>query len=391
MQRVFLKKGREGPVLKGHPWIFSGAIERIEGVSDSPGVVDILDGRGSWLARGVYNPKSQIRVRVLAWEKEEIDKAFFTRRIAQAAALRESHFSPATNAYRLINGEGDFLPGLVVDRYADFLVCQFFTAGIDSLKHTVIEALFELFPTMGIYERSEGGVREEEGLPAATGVLKGEEPSDLIEIKENDIKFLVDLRGGQKTGFFLDQRDHRLLLSSLARDKVVLNCFAYTGGFSLYALRGEAREVFSLESSRPALELARQNLRLNGLSSPEDHWIKADAFSYLKRCRMEFDIVVLDPPSLAHRRSDVEPAAGSYKFLNLHALRILKAGGLLMTFSCSPHVTSDLFQKIVFGAAVDARRKVRLLKKLGHPIDHPVSLHHLEGEYLKGLLLQLLE
>jgi len=391
LRRVFLKKGREGPFLKGHPWIFSGAIERTEDGSDVPGVTDVIDSQGSWIARGLYNPKSQIRVRIFTWEKEEIDKAFFIRRISQAAALRESHLSSATDAYRLVNGEGDFLPGLVVDRYANFLVCQFFTAGIDFLKATVIEALFEIFPAMGIYERSEGGVREEEGLPAATGVLKGEEPPDLIEIKENDLKFLVDVRSGQKTGFFLDQRDHRLLLSSLAPDKMILNCFAYTGGFTIYALAGKAREVISVESSRPALELAERNVRLNGFSSPQNHWIKADAFSYLKGSRTEFDIVVLDPPSLAHRRADVEPAAGSYKFLNLHSFRLIKPGGLLITFSCSPHLSSDLFQKIVFGAAVDAGRKVQALKRLGHPIDHAVSLHHPEGEYLKGLLLRVLE
>lgn len=391
MQKVFLKKGREGPVLKRHPWIFSGAIERLEDDSEVATVTDVFDSRGNWLARGLYNPRSQIRVRILTWEKEEIDQPFFTRRLSRAAAVREGHLSSSTNAYRLVNGEGDFLPGLAIDRYDDFLVCQFFTAGMDHLKRLVSDSLSGLFQVRGIYERSEGGVREREGLPPATGVLIGEEPPDLIQIEENQLKFLVDLRKGQKTGFFLDQRDNRFLLSSLSRDKVILNCFAYTGAFAAYALRGGAKKVISVESSRSALELAKRTFDLNGLSVTEQELLKADAFSYLKGCKTEFDIVVLDPPSLAQRRTDVAAASGSYKFLNLHALRVLKPGGLLLTFCCSQHLSLDLFQKIIFGAAVDSGRKVQILKRVGHPLDHPVSLHHPEGEYLKGLLLNVLE
>lgn len=363
----------------------------MEGGSDTAGVTDVLDSQGNWLARGLYNPKSQIRVRILTWQQEEIAQLFFTRRFSQAAALREKHLIAFTNAYRLVNGEGDFLPGLVVDRYADFLVAQFFTAGMDHLKGVVVGSLARIFPLRGIYERSEGAVREEEGLPPAVGVLTGDEPPDLIQIEESQLKFLVDVRKGQKTGFFLDQRDNRLLLSSLGLGKVILNCFAYTGAFAAYALRGGARQVISVESSRPALELAKQILDLNDLSVSEQDLVKADAFSYLKGCRREFDIVVLDPPSLAQRRGDVAAASGSYKFLNLHALRVLKPGGLLLTFCCSQHLSLDLFQKIIFGAAVDSARKVQILKRVGHPLDHPVSLHHPEGEYLKGLLLNVLE
>ncbi|MGH7772901.1 MAG: class I SAM-dependent rRNA methyltransferase [Candidatus Binatia bacterium] len=391
MLKVFLKKGREGPVLKGHPWLFSGAIERVEDGSETAGVTDVLDGQGNLLARGLYSPRSQIRVRILTLQQEEIDKAFFTRRLSQAAAIRERHLSSSTDGYRLVNGEGDFLPGLVVDRYGDFFVCQFFTAGMDSLRGLVVDSLSSLFPTRGIYERSEGGAREEEGLPPAVGVLTGEEPPELITIHENRLKFLVDVRKGQKTGFFLDQRESRFFLSSLARDKKILNCFAYTAAFAAYALRGGARQVISVESSGSALELAKRNFEVNGLSVSEGSLIKADAFSYLKGCTREFDIGVLDPPSLAHRRSDVAAASGSYKFLNLHALRVLKPGGHLLTFCCSQHLSMEIFQKIVFGAAVDSGRKVQILKRLGHPLDHPVSLHHPEGEYLKGLLLNVLD
>jgi 23S rRNA (cytosine1962-C5)-methyltransferase len=388
---VYLKKGREKPVLSGHPWIFSGAVEKVEGESDHADLADVYDYKTTWLARGLYNPKSQIRVRVLTWEKEEIDAAFFSRRLSQAAALREQLPSPSTDSYRLVNGEGDFLPGLVVDRYGEFLICQFYTAGIDALKAVVVEALATLFKPRGVYDHSEGGVRDEEGLPPSVGVVTGEEPPEVIRIQENGISFLVDIRKGQKTGFFLDQRDNRALLATLARDKTVLNCFAYTGGFSAYALKAGARRVVSVESSKPALELARRSFDLNSFSVGEGDLLRADAFSYLKNSTEAFDIIVLDPPSLAPRRGDVEAAAGGYKFLNLHALRLLEPGGLLFTFSCSSHISSDLFQKIVFGAAVDAGRRVQIVKRLGHAPDHPVSLHHPEGEYLKGLLLKVLE
>ena len=391
MPNVFLKKGREGPILRGHPWIFSGAIERTDGDSASGPFTDVFDSRGNWLARGLYNPKSQIRVRVLTWEKEEIDSSFFSRRLSQAAALRAGLLPSSTDGYRLVNGEGDFLPGLVIDRYADFFVCQFYTAGIDGLKSVVADALSALFKPKGVYERSEGGVRDEEELPPSVGVLAGEEPPELIEMTENGLKFLVDVRAGQKTGFFLDQRDNRALLSLLTREMRVLNCFGYSGAFAAYALQGGARQVISVDTSRAALELAQQTFDLNGFSTAAYELTRADVFSYLKNSTDEFDILVLDPPSLAHRRGDVEAAAGSYKFLNLHALRLLHPGGLLFTFSCSQHLSLDLFQKIVFGAAVDARRKVQLIKRVGHPPDHPVSLHHPEGEYLKGLLLKVLE
>jgi 23S rRNA (cytosine1962-C5)-methyltransferase len=391
MRAVWLKKAREAPVLRGHPWVFSGAVERTEGNADAAGLTDVFDHQARWIARGFYSPKSQIRVRVLTWKDEAIDRGFFHRRISQAWALREKHLAAATNAYRLLNGEGDFVPGLIIDRYADFLVCQFFTAGIEGCKDLVVESLRDLMSPRGVFEKSEGRVRKEEGLDPAVGVLAGEAPPEIISMEENGFKFAIDVRQGQKTGFFLDQRDNRSFLSSVARSQRLLNCFAYSGAFSVYAYGGGAKEVVSLDSSRPALELARQNLELNGVPSDRQNLIKADAFSYLKETRSTFDIVILDPPSLAHNRADLEAAAGGYKFLNLHALRILKSGGLLFTFSCSQHLSSELFQKVVFGAAVDARRKVAMIKRLGHSIDHPVSLHHPEGEYLKGLVLRVLD
>jgi 23S rRNA (cytosine1962-C5)-methyltransferase len=299
--------------------------------------------------------------------------------------------SRATNAYRLINGEGDFLPGLVVDRYGDFLVCQFFTSGMELLKETVVDCLAAMTSAKGIFERSEGRARSEEGLEPSVGTLWGEPPPELLRIEEHGLQFVVDLRHGQKTGFFLDQRENRQFLSSLAQHATVLNCFSYSGAFSVYALRGGAREVISLDSSRPALELAEQNLALNGFEGAAAELIQGDAFAYLKESQSLFDFIVLDPPSLAHKRSDITAATGGYKYLNLHALRHLKPGGILFTFSCSQHISLDLFQKVVFGAAVDAGRKVTVLKRLGQALDHPVSLHHPEGEYLKGLALNVLD
>jgi 23S rRNA (cytosine1962-C5)-methyltransferase len=391
MLQIHLKKDREVPVLRGHPWIFSGAIERADGDQDNAGVADVYDHGKNWIARGLYSPKSQIRVRVLTWEKETIDQNFFLRRFTRALSLREKYLARSTNAYRLINAEGDFLPGLIVDRYGDFFVCQFFTAGMDLFKEDIVSALSALALTKGIFERSEGRVRDEEGLKPAAGVLAGDAPPDLITVEENRFKFLVDVRRGQKTGFFLDQRDSRGFLSTAARDRAVLNSFSYSGAFSVYAFGGGAREVVSFDSSLPALELAEKNLALNGFAESPGELLKGDAFAYLKEADRKFDLIVLDPPSLAHKRSDVSAATGGYKFLNLHALKHLNPGGLLLTFSCSQHLSIDLFQKVVFGAAVDATRKVSIVKRLGQPADHPISLHHPEGEYLKGLALRVLD
>jgi 23S rRNA (cytosine1962-C5)-methyltransferase len=390
MLKVYLKQGRDRPMRNGHPWIFSGAIEVIEGNPGAADIADVFDSDKRWIARGLLSPGSQIRVRVLTWQKEEIDRAFFSRRLSHALAIREG-LCERTNAYRIVNGEGDFLPGLIVDRYNEFLVCQFFTAGMDYFKPLIIDSLSSLLAVKGVFEKSEGRVRDEEGIEPSVGVLAGEPPPESITIEENGFQFLVDVRRGQKTGFFLDQRDNRAFLSTIAREKTILNCFAYSGAFSVYALGGGAKEVVSLDSSRPALELAERNLAVNGLEIGSSELLKGDAFTYLKECDTAFDIIVLDPPSLARKRGDVDAATGGYKFLNLHALRHVRAGGFLLTFSCSQHLSIDLFQKVVFGAAVDAGRKVTILKRLGQPIDHPVSLHHPEGEYLKGLALRVLD
>jgi 23S rRNA (cytosine1962-C5)-methyltransferase len=390
MQRVYLKRGRDRPVRNGHPWIFSGAIEVIDVNPDAAGIADVFDSEKRWIARGLFSPGSQIRVRVLTWQKEEIDRAFFSRRLSQALSVREK-LREITNAYRVVNGEGDFLPGLIVDRYGEFLVCQFFTAGMDFLKPLVLDSLSRLLTVKGVFEKSEGRVRDEEGIKPSVGVLGGEPPPETITIEENGFKFAVDVKRGQKTGFFLDQRDNRSFLSTVVREKKILDCFSYSGAFSVYALAGGAKEIVSLDSSRPALELAERNLALNGFEVGGSELLKGDAFTYLKECDIAFDVIVLDPPSLARKRGDIAAATGGYKFLNLHALQHVRPGGFLLTFSCSQHLSIELFQKVVFGAAIDAGRKVAVLKRLGQPVDHPVSLHHPEGEYLKGLVLRVLD
>jgi 23S rRNA (cytosine1962-C5)-methyltransferase len=391
MIHVYLKSGRERPVLNGHPWIFSGAIENVDGPAEASGIADIFDSKKNWLGRGLYNQKSQIRVRLLTWQQESIDGDFFARRLRRALAWRKRHLAGSTTAYRIVNGEGDFLPGLIVDRYDSFLVCQFFTAGMALFREDIIECLGSFDGIAGVFERSEGRVGGEEGLEPAVGARSGEAPPEKITIEENGYKFWVDIRRGQKTGFFLDQRDSRVFLAGVARDRAVLNCFSFTGAFSIYACAGGAKEVVTLDSSMAALELAEQNLDLNGFASAPGEILKGDAFAYLKEIDKTFDLIILDPPSLAHKRADLDAATGGYKFLNLHALRHLNPGGMLLTFSCSQHLSIDLFQKVVFGAAVDARRRVAVIRRLSQPLDHPFSLHHPEGEYLKGLALIALD
>jgi 23S rRNA (cytosine1962-C5)-methyltransferase len=384
---VTLKPGREGPVIAGHPWVFSGAIARIEGENLAGSLAQVVAADGRAIGVGYLNPRCSIAVRMLSREQEEIDARFIRKRLAAALALRRAVVPPDATGYRLVNGEGDFLPGVIVDVYGPFIVCQCLTAGADVLKPLVVEALVDLLSPRGIYEKSEGGVRQEEGLANTAGLLWGEAPPALVEIQEHGCQFLIDIRGGQKTGFFLDQRENRALARTLAPGKRVLNGFAYTGGFGIAAARGGARQVVSVDSSEAALHLARQNWQRNGLSSAQGQFVQADMFSYLRESSGPFDLIVLDPPPFIRRRQDAKAGIKGYKEINIQALRLLAEGGQLLTFSCSQHLsTVDFFQTVRFAAA-DARRNVRVLKHLGPAADHPVSLAHPEGAYLKGLWL----
>jgi 23S rRNA (cytosine1962-C5)-methyltransferase len=390
---VILKPGREKPVQNRHPWIFSGAIRHIEGTVEDGDLVHVTDSRGQYLATGYLNRRSQIVVRLLTWDpNEEVDTAFWRRRLARAiegrARLSED---PATDAFRLVHAEADGLPGLVVDRYGDWLVAQCLTMGMARRRDEIVSILAGSAGTLrGIYARDDADVRRKEGLVLEMGLLWGEEPPDLVEVVEQGHRFLVDVRLGHKTGFYLDQRENRQKASTVCADAEVLNVFAYTGGFGVYAGLAGARSVVNVDSSAEALSLAERNLALNDCKPQE--MIAGDAFQILRDYRDQgqgFDVVILDPPKFATSKAQIMDASRGYKDINLLALQLLRPGGYLVTFSCSGLVSADLFQKIVFGASVDAERDVQILERLDQGSDHPVLLTFPESAYLKGLLCRV--
>lgn len=395
MATLILKKGRAKPVLQHHPWVFSGAIARIEGEALDGDLVEVRDAGGNFLARGTLNRRSQITVRLLSWvEDEVIDGDFWRARLAQAIAGRQALASdPGTTAYRLVNAEADLLPGLIVDRYDDILVVQFLTLGMDVRKREIVPLLAELVRPRGIYERCDAEMRAKEGLPSQEGCLWGEEPPDLLQITENGLRFWVDVKGGQKTGFYLDQRENRRRAQAYCQGQTVLNAFAYTGGFAVYAAAVGAKRITNVDSSAEALDLARRNVALNGFSARDDEFVQGDVFRVLRDYRdlgRSFDVVILDPPKFAHTQSQVKRAARGYKDVNLLASQLLRPGGALVTFSCSGLISADLFQKIVFGAGVDAGRDVQIAERLSQGPDHPVLLSFPESQYLKGLVCRVL-
>jgi 23S rRNA (cytosine1962-C5)-methyltransferase len=388
--RLVLKPGREKSLRHRHPWVFSGAIERVEGEPGLGETVTVAAHDGAFLARAAYNAQSQIRAR--AWtfdERERVGEAFLRARLA-ASLARRSLVAPGSDALRLVHGESDGLPGLVVDRYAGTAVVQILAAGAERWRDAWGPMIAELANLKNVYERSDAEVRTLEGLPPRTGPLHGGAPGE-VRIVEDGIAYEVDVAHGQKTGFYLDQRDNRALAATLAADADVLNGFCYTGGFSLAALKGGARHVVSVDTSEEALASARRNLATNALDAARAEWIGADVFAYLRKLRDQgrrFGLIVLDPPKFAPTEKHVARAARAYKDINLWAMKLLAPRGHLLTFSCSGAVSPDLFQKIVAGAAADAKADVQIRRHLGPGIDHPVSIHFPEGEYLKGLWLQ---
>ena len=344
---------------------------------------------GQFLGVGHLNPRSQIIVRLLSQKREELNRHFYEERISRAAAWRERGFRKKTNAFRIVNGEGDFLPGLTIDRYGEVLVLQCLTAGMERLKGLLIDLLVSLFHPESLYERSDAATRKEEGLQEVSGLLYGKELPDGVEIEEGLCRLKVDIKKGQKTGFYLDQRENRMSLRGLTEGKRILDCFSYTGGFSIHAGLTGAEEVTLIDSSEEALRIAEGHFHLNRLDRLPRRLIRGDTFEVMRSLQQEYDIVILDPPPFAKKKSHLPKASRGYKDLNLQAFRLLKEGGLLFTFSCSHHMSWDLFQKIVFSAAVDAAKKIQVLGRRGHPIDHPVDLCHPEGEYLKGLVCRV--
>jgi 23S rRNA (cytosine1962-C5)-methyltransferase len=388
MRTVTLKPGREAPVRAGHPWIFSGAIASgLDGAEPGEAVRVTATG-GAFVAAGYANPRTAIAVRVLTLDDEPVDAALVLRRIDDALALRRAVVPAETTAYRVVNGEGDRLPGIVVDRYGEHLVCQMLTAGAARLVAPLVEALQTRLAPRGIYERSEGGVRAEEGIGGTRGVLAGEEPPARVVVTEQGMRLVADLLHGQKTGLFLDQRDNRGRVRMLARGTRVLNAFGYTGGFAVAAALGGAAHVVSVDTSRPALELGEAAWAANGLPPDAATWIEGDVFEYLRAARDRFDVIVLDPPPFVRRRRDLASGLRGYKDVNLQALRRLAGGGWLLTCSCSQHLDRAAFRHVVAAAASDAGRAMQLVEEHGHPPDHPTALSHPEGEYLKALLLR---
>ena len=393
MPEIILNAGREKSVLRHHPWIFSGAIKRVAGNPHPGETVDVVSSQGEFLARAAYNPKSNIAGRIWTWDASElVDQGFFEQRIGQAFGAREniSGFINA-DALRLIHGESDGLPGLVLDRYGDIFVVQFLTAGIEFWKDAILDILIRKKAAAAIYERSDVDVRQLEGLPLSNGILYGDMPTNPIVINENDAKFKVDIINGHKTGFYLDQRDNRLLARHISAGKTVLDCFSYTGGFAVNSLLGDAESVILVDSSADALDIAKGNIELNNLPLDRVKFIEQDVFKYLRALRdsgQTFDLVILDPPKFAPTAAQVERAARGYKDINLLAFKVLKPGGSLLTFSCSGGVSEDLFQKIVTGAMLDAECDAVIFKRLHQACDHPVALNFPEGAYLKGFLIQ---
>lgn len=388
--KIILKKGREKPLLRGHPWVFSGAVAKVEGDVSPGDLGEVYSMEGHCLGMGHLNPHSQIVCRLLTRRKEEITRDFFKDRISEATVLRKWRLSGKSNAYRVINGEGDFLPGLIVDRYGDVLVLQCLTAGMERLKGLLSDLLVELFLPQSLYERSDAAGRKEEGLSEKSGLLYGKDVPDRIEIEEEGCRFNVNVKRGQKTGFYLDQRENRLALKELSDGKKVLDCFCYTGAFSIQAALGGAKEATLIDSSEEALEGAEEHFNLNELGKIPRRLIRGKAFEILRSLDQGYDIILLDPPPFAKKKGHLPGASRGYKDLNLQAFRLLIKEGLLFTFSCSHHMSWDLFQKIVFSAAVDSGKKVQLLGRMGHPVDHPIDLCHPEGEYLKGLICRVL-
>lgn len=401
-----LKPGREKSLLRHHPWIFSGAVSRVEGAPEFGETVQVQDVHGNFLAWAAYSPQSQIRGRVWSWNPDDvIDREFFRQRLAQSILARTMstsystlpsspawHPSIDTNALRLVHAESDGLPGLILDRYGDTLVMQVLAAGAEAWRETLADLSLELTGAVRIYERSDVEARKQEGLTLRTGVLRGDQPPLRQLIHEGDRQFFVDVYQGHKTGFYLDQRLNRFRVNQLAANRDTLDCFTYSGGFAIQALLGGAKSVVAIDASADALALARENLALNKLAMDKVEWIEGDVFHVLRSfrdARRSFDMIILDPPKFAQTSAQVERAARGYKDINLLAFKLLRSGGLLVTFSCSGGVSQELFQKIVAGAALDAGVQAMILEYLHQAPDHPVALNFPEGSYLKGFVIRV--
>ncbi|WP_129716818.1 class I SAM-dependent rRNA methyltransferase [Pedobacter sp. SYP-B3415] len=394
MVEVILKKGKEKAAIQRHPWVFSGAVEKIKGSPEDGDVIRLVAFDKEFLGYGFFNSRSRIAVRLMEWNEErQIDDTWFESRVAQAVSARRSLLNDQTDTCRIVFSEADFLPGLIVDKYGDFLSLQILSAGMEKKKSLLINILVKELQPKGIFDKSDASAREHEGLSAGTGLLWGAQPPEFLPVKENGIVYHVNIAEGQKSGFYCDQRENRLLLSGYAKDKDVLDCFSYSGGFSLNSLKQGAARVTSVDSSALAIETLRQNVQLNNLDLSRSESIQSDVNKQLRAFRdagRTFDIIVLDPPKYAPSRSALDRAARAYKDLNRLGMLLLNQGGLLATFSCSGAVDIETFKQIIAWAALDAGKEVQVIRQFTQPEDHPVRLSFPEGEYLKGLLVRVL-
>lgn len=389
MSKIILKPGKDKSVFRYHPWIFSGAIAKMDKDIQEGDVVNVYNPDNTFLATGHYQVGS-IAVRILSFEEREIDLGFWKERIAQTCQARKTIGllgSPDTNAFRLIHGEGDELPGLVVDYYAGVAVVQFHSVGMYLQRETIAQALLEVMggQLTAIYDKSESTLPHKADIEPQNGYLYGK--ADNFIASENGLKFNVDWLEGQKTGFFIDQRENRHLLEKYAKDKDVLNMFCYTGGFSFYAMRGGAHSVHSVDVSARAIEVANRNVELNFPGDPRHQAFAEEAFRFLDKSYHKYDLIVLDPPAFAKHQNVLNNAIQGYKKLNRKGIEAVKPGGIIFTFSCSQVITKDIFRQTVFTAAANTGRKVKILHQLTQPADHPISIYHPEGDYLKGLVL----
>ncbi|MGF1721061.1 class I SAM-dependent methyltransferase [Vibrio kyushuensis] len=393
---IYLVKGRDKSLRRKHPWVFSRGIQRVEGDPQSGETVDVYANDGKWLAKAAYSPTSQIRARVWSFEKRDIDKAFFVEKIQQAQLLRDDIIErDGLTGYRLIAAESDSLPGITIDKFQNYLVCQLLSAGAEHNKSILVEALLECFPECNIYERSDVAVRKKEGLEQTVGVLHGDTPPESVIIEENGVKISVDIINGHKTGFYLDQRDSRQQSMKYVKDKDVLNCFSYTGGFGLYALKGGAKRVINADVSQPALDTAKYNAEINefDISKKRAVFLNADVFKLLREYRdqgTKFDVIVMDPPKFVSSKNNLTSGANGYKDINMLAMQILKPGGTLLTYSCSGLMGADLFQKVIADAALDAGRSVKFVERFEQAADHLIDTAYPEGFYLKGFACKVL-
>ena len=393
--RLFLAKGREKSLLRRHPWVFSGAVTRVEGNAVSGETIDVCDFQGKWLARAAFSPQSQIRARVWTFDQQEsVDRDFFINRLQTAQQWRTLLAKrDDLTGYRLIAGESDGMPGTTIDRFQNFIVLQLLSAGAEYQRANLVAALQHCYPECAIYDRSDVAVRKKEGLPLTQGSVVGEEPPALLPIREHGMQILVDIKEGHKTGFYLDQRDSRLAARRFAANAKVLNCFSYTGAFAVSALMGGCEHVISVDTSQAALDVARQNVELNQLDLSKAEFVRDDVFQLLRKYRDEgrkFDLIIMDPPKFVENKSQLAGACRGYKDINMLALNLLSSGGILLSFSCSGLMPIELFQKILADAALDAGRDVQFIEQYRQAADHPVIASYPEGLYLKGFACRVI-